>query len=70
MPVPLRVLIAEDSEDEARLVIRVETAAAMAAALERQARDLGSRLGYPQKPFTPEALARRVREALDASGGA
>src|SRR2546421_3043097 len=78
MRVPLRVLIAEDSEDDARLLLRefdragyqptherVENPAAMAAALDRQAWDLV--IGdYSMPAFSgPAALALLRARDLD-----
>ena len=78
MPVPLRVLIAEDSEDDARLLLRelqragyqptyerVDNPAAMAAALDRHAWDLV--IGdYSMPAFSgPAALALLRARDLD-----
>src|SRR5256885_890844 len=80
MPVPLRVLIAEDSEDDARLLLRelqragyqptyerVDNPAAMAAALDRHAWDLV--IGdYSMPAFSgPAALALLRARHLDVA---
>src|SRR5260370_32574497 len=76
MAVPLRVLIAEDSEDDARLLLRelqqagyqptyerVDTPAAMTSALDRHAWDLV--IGDYSMPAFSGPAARALRRARD-----
>jgi DNA-binding NtrC family response regulator len=58
MPAVLRVLILEDSEADVDLIRNELDQAAMRAQLRR--------VDYIQKPFTPDAIAQKMRDVLDA----
>lgn len=58
---PFRVLVDEHDQADAGLAIAARERAGIAVTAH-----LEPRLAFLQKPFTPEALARKGRELLDA----